>query len=241
MFDNQTLYGALEQFRNQCEVDNRDPKRILSGFCGVAYDTSRKWKVDAMPVGLVRLKLTWLMIYSKILKAPANLNETLLYLSELVAFDILSPRDACELIELGGKDPLSQLYAMLRGERGPALAIVHGRITTEDLRDTYRDALKITQALLTPLAPPESTIPPDLSVAQQKTMPSNTGTVFTAEVNIYDIAAHVGALLPALRAIAGSTPEIRSAFRTSAGQGVVFEVSNLMNALCSERSAQRGV
>jgi hypothetical protein len=113
----------------------------VAKFCGVTVLTVLHWNNEHPPVGFAYLKLLYLLREAGYEPAtPQKAHEASIYVCKLIAFDVLTARDALQLLELETVNESSYIGRIVRGQVSP-LAIKNGSLTLEVLKDMYQTEL----------------------------------------------------------------------------------------------------
>lgn len=213
---------------------------VVGKFVGAAPGTVQDWIKAKQPAKGERLIKLWYFLeaagfqFSEIDDIP-KFNR---YLGHIFSFGLISLDEAMQIC--GVKNPQTALQA-LRGQ--PPM---HPAYSTEELHALYDDGLKDAQALLQNRLKQLQTITRDPPVAPKVPMHEQTQTEDAPVVslptrgnaNIMTAATLLSAALPLVRQLNSErcSPEDRSHLRDLMGDGGIFELSNHLNALCSERA-----
>ena len=155
---------------------------------------------------------------------------------DLYAFGIIDLQTACELF--GVKNPQAA-FRCLRGQEP-----MHPAFTIEELLEAYGEQRNARREEIRSELKPQSPVP---EVPVTKDVPAAKSTSEPTRATIalsppQTLASLLGAALPLARYLESDecTPEVRSKFRSLLGAENLFDLSNLLNALCSERSRKEG-
>jgi hypothetical protein len=246
VFSDKELFEGLQTYRRHGNQQGLSTSQTLAMFCKV------RWKVSIMPKGATRVRLAQFLTHQGLLKPSDTLHATLGYLAELVGFGVLEADDAGTLAGIGGVRPSSQLFVALREECNPPADVLNETASKIELEETYGDQLRACKLLVRVIAqdspsPTQTTTATPTSIEHLDT-PKNTkaieaeperGAVDTS-IDVVAIASMLGALAPYLRLLVSeATPEQRSRFRKLMGDVAVFDISNLLESLCSERARRK--
>lgn len=210
----------------------------VAAFCEVNLDTVQRW-LRGTPANGERLIRLWHLLAllgsdsPELRKLPA-FNR---YLAELLAFGVVSLDEACQI---AGIKNTQSLFKITRGQ--PPM---HPSFNLGELKQLYAPRLQYAKdqvqgggAVSQPAEPPE-TVAPSGSPA----MPSVPDLrQIVQHDNKLVLATLLGAALPLARYLdsPASSAQERSAFRDLVGQENLFDLSNLLNNLCSERARDIG-
>lgn len=211
----------------------------IADSTGSKVTTVADWIFEIQPPVGERLIKLWHFLAALDFESPelATLDEYNRYIGELLTFSVVDISDLQDILSVRNAQTVLQI---LRGQ-SPAAP----KLQLTELKELYHDQLvtKKSECLKkatpyihkrgspTPVSAPEPPAETVKSAEPKAVLPVPiSDTVATA-------AALIGALLPLLRIIASDqiSPATRSKLREYAGNEI-FEGSNLMSALCSERA-----
>jgi hypothetical protein len=153
--------------------------------------------------------------------------------SELVGLDVIGPLRACEIFNTTPDKP-SHVYHILRGAE-----VLKPRYTYVEVETMYGEELQQMRQIIrenlefeaVELPQPEQVEHVQQEVSLPVTVPLNDNPKFM-------LASLIGAMLPLARALQSDrfTPADRSEFRELVSNETLFEVTNLLVSLSSERA-----
>lgn len=216
----------------------------VATFCRVSLDNVRRWKRDkTKPAGESAIRLMYLLREFGVPSPEIeSFNPYARLLGELLSFDVIDAREAQEITGQSGS-ALSQVYLTMRGSN-----VMHPKLTIDELDDLYGEELRTRRKqIVGSLVSDSLDRPGDPDpVEQPLPRPAPLPTVKAAELPLtvtYEpdlsltLASLLGASAPLAKQLNESgTAESRSHFRDLIGAENLFELSNTLNALCSERA-----
>lgn len=213
----------VRAYRGGLEIED------IARFCSSSSLTVNRWITKEHPSAGLRLIKLWHLL-SLVEDSPEmdRLEPLNRYVSELVGFSVIVMTEACDI--LGQKNPQSALYA-LRGQ-----SVMHPRLTLDEVQSLYEE--KLDQAKKT-----WSQKLVSLKRQDQSYIDTELWGTISERPPAMQLATILGAALPLARHLYSDkcSPEDRSYFRTLMGYESMFELSNLLNSLCSERArSQKG-
>lgn len=244
---------VLPRLRDQVERGTVEVEQ-LAVFCKAAPVTIRSWLKGDHPAKGEKLLRLW-HILSLGGDAPEidSLPEVNKFLSRLYAFGIL---DIQEVQLYAGMDSahVGNVYKALRGQ-----PLMRRPIEAAELYAMYEEQLLSAIAAIRPTAPaaqnttddiPETAATPTRAVQQppreipEEIPETETTAIIASATSLLStdpkllLASLLGASAPIAKVLLSNatTAEERSNFREIIGTEVLFELSNTLNALCSERA-----
>ena len=202
---------------------------LVAETTGSTVPTVTGWLADQVPPGERLIKLWHLLAASGIASPELDgLPAFNAYCGKLLMLGVVDVKELQSICHLA--NPQGVLSA-LRGT--PPM---HPQFTVDELQEMYGDEVQIRLRTIIRYDNVESPAPakPAVSeVAEQR-------TVGAAMVTL--TAAHLGAVLPLVRVLNSdeSSAKDRSRLRSLVGNDEMFELSNILNNLCSERARNHG-
>jgi len=228
------IQECLENFRNEISalIAKEDTQWLLSYFKLPDDSLLSLWLSGEKPIkGLRLIKMVFYLYERHFLKIDFSKDEeAIVRIIKILALDTATPREAAD--NVGYKEE-SDLYRVLLGKVNysrislSAMKIFAERYSTA----TSTDEVETTRQTLTAALSP-------ISCTNQEQL--------TIDL-IHTIGSISTCLEPLLKKLVESSPNERQAFRNSLGKdergifqisNVFFRVSDLVNALCSEKSVQ---
>lgn len=247
--DQKTLFGYVQP-RLRDFVTKHDVA-ALCDFIGVVPGTIQTWAKGTHPAQGVNLIRLWHFMAAAEYDSPEmdTLHPYTRYVGELLAHSIITIDDAGELF---GVKTIQSTHQHLRGMHQTA----QPAFQVDELKGLYDEQLqkekqKLRDQLLGitgseetetmvrgPSAP--AVMPEPLAIASEvaPVPPNDLQFARNKEAGIMTLATLLSSALPLARNINSDncTPADRSRLRDLLGEGGVFELSNILNALCSERA-----
>jgi hypothetical protein len=212
-------------------------------FVEAVPSTVMAWAANDRPAQGARLLRLWHLLAAAGYESPEmkTLPPISRYLSELFAYSCINMEEAMQLA--GVKNEQSALLIM-RGSppMNPAMPL-------DELAELYQEQLETAKVALlatlpgAPEAPPSqlTAMPtPQPAVVEPASPPALPGVPVgvTSDSKVYTLATLLGAALPLARGLNSdrSKPADRALLRELMGETGVFELSNILDALCGERA-----
>lgn len=204
---------------------------LVTQVTGSTPKTVTGWLNGQTPNGERLIKL-WHLLAAVGLESPelATLPGFNRYCGELLTFGVITMK---ELQEICHVVKLQSVLRMLRG-----MPSMRPQYSQEELQELYEATLQSRQAEIVPMNQPETgperTAPPDES-------PVSTVSPKDDKLIVY-AASMLKGVLPLVRQLDSehSTPADRSRLRELVGNDDMFDLSNILNHLCSERARNHG-
>lgn len=206
--------------------------QLVCEFVGAAPKTVRRWVANANPAkGENEIRLWHLLLAAGYEFPELEIPEFNFYLAQLHAYSIITFDEVAQLC--GVKNEQTALQIM-RGQ--PPM---HPAVLLEDLKELYDEPLQAARANLQQTLSAADPLPVETMILPQlPTIPMKAvNEVLTFEMLVQVLGDLLSAALPlAELALDSWTPEQRARLRELVGDEAMFELSNNMNALCSERA-----
>lgn len=210
-------------------VDAGLPTWYIAKFCGATVGTVTDWLTTSKANGERLLRLWHILAIagspSPELEEIPELNR---YLSELFALRVISGAEAEEIAGISAVDS-SYVYGTLRGT-----PVQHPKFSVHELRELYDAQLHdAKQAIVDTIA-----AFPASSAKAVAPVVSSPDVRLTGDDYKVTLASLLGAALPLATYLVSdnATPGERSSFRDLVGAETLFELTNTLSALSSERA-----
>lgn len=220
----------------------------LCEFAGVTVGTIEGWAIGRHPANGENLLRLWHFLAAAGYPSPEmkKLDPYAFYVSQLLAYSIINLEEAGQIL---GVKTVQSTHKQLRGEHKPAVPT----FGLEELKVMYDEHLqKAKMKLKEQLAEVEGSQEsptmargpsqgssqherPSSSESRQEPVVSFVGGKDTL---MLELATALSSALPLARYMNSDrcTPADRSYLRDLMGDGGMFEISNILNSLCSERA-----
>lgn len=247
--DQKTLFGLLQP-RLQTYVANNDVA-VLCDFIDVVPTTIQTWAKGTHPAQGVNLIRLWHFMAAVGFDSPEldSLNPYTRYVGELLAYSIIPIDEASQLF---GVRTVQSTHQHLRGMHQIArpafgldelMALYDEQMQKEKqkLREQLSDIPGLQETDTMVRGPSASAAVPEPLVSKTSTAhvpPNELQFARNKDAGIMTLATLLSSALPLARDINSDncTAADRSRLRDLLGEGGVFELSNILNALCSERA-----
>lgn len=196
--------------------------QLIADFCGVSYETALDWTKKREPRGEPLNKL-WHFLDAHGLRVAQteSLNPGVYYLGKLIAFGVLTPEEAMNLLGLDG--PSMYIWRVLQGKIVPS-SIRKGAVTETTLTERYGETMRKAQKEKHDLG----LVPPPSGSA----VPSNDGSYITVA------AAFISGLVPLLTRINEEGEASVKALRAALDDDTFYEVLDGLKAMSGRRAYQ---
>lgn len=200
---------------------------LVATVTGSTVPTVTGWLADQTPPGerLIRL---WHLLAALGLESPelADLPSYNRYCGELLTFGVVDIKELQQICNLANTQGV---LSVLRGT--PPM---RAQFNVVELRELHDEALQARRAELTPVNLSPSDRDRDNTVHEEVRFDGDDLIVFTA--------SKLSSVLPLLRHLESeqATAEERSTLRMLVGNDDMFDLSNILNRLCSERARTHG-
>jgi hypothetical protein len=212
----------------------------VAEFCNVSQETVRRWTENEHPAKGERLIRLWHLLALVGNESPEleTLKPLQRFVSELFAFDVITASQACELLNLKQDKP-SYMYHILRGSE-----VLNPQYDYEGLVARFGNELNDMKQLirehLDDNVEAEKAVRLPEPVIVQPDVPAiapSTDVVFHGDASVL-LASLVSAIRPVADALLDDDTalEARNRFRELVSDETLFEVTNKLNALSSERA-----
>lgn len=244
--DQKTLFKKVQP--RLVDYSRTNDLLAMREFIGVVLPTIEGWASGRHPAKGENLLRLWHFLAAAGFKSPElrALEPYPLYVSELFAYSIISIEEARQLLGIRNNQ---SAYKQMRGELRPAAP----SLKFEELSELYDSQLqeakmKLKQQLVvandsqepsTMARGPSSTTPSAEHHGSENLFPGSSLQFGSSkDSGIITLATMLSSAMPLARYLNSDscTPEHRSRFRDLMGDGNVFEISNILNSLCSERA-----
>lgn len=244
--DQKPLFKVIQLRLN--DFVTRSEPHILCEFIGVVPSTVHAWAKGKHPAQGVNLIRLWHFLAAAGYDSPEmeKLHPYTKYAGELLAYSIVT---IGEVGQIFGVKKVQSTHQHLRGMHQTA----HPAFELDELKALYDEQLqKEKKKLREQLAgaegsqepetmargPAHSTEPTTTAVSMGSVPPTDMLFARNKEAGIMTLATLLSSALPLARNINSDScsPADRSRLRDLLGEGGVFELSNILNALCSERA-----
>lgn len=202
---------------------------LVTNTTGTTTSTVTGWLADQVPPSGERLIKLWHLLEALGLESPelAELPGFNRYCGELLTFGVITMKELQEICELANSQ---SALLMLRGK--PPM---RPQLTVEELYELHDETLQVRRADLFDSSGPDSgQETSDDTSAMSVSIQGGDVVVFTASM--------LGTVLPLVRHLDSdqATPADRSRLRALVGNDDMFDLSNILNHLCSERARDHG-
>ncbi|HZM64430.1 MAG TPA: hypothetical protein VFB59_04825 [Candidatus Saccharimonadales bacterium] len=219
------------------------PVQLVKEFTDTKPDTINDWLVgEQRPIGIRLLKLMHLLAALGIDSPELEENVTPYgaFLGRLVAFKLVTPEQAQAFL---GTGHVQAVYDTAFGHRDPNDAVIKPKQTLEELEKLYSSVLlEAEDALRRKFVREDSPASGQAraSTPSAATPPATEGP--SRDHFLMEAAQRLGAVLPLARYLVSEkcSPEERAFVREHLGEEGMFELSTLINRLCSERANTMG-
>lgn len=220
---------------------------FIAEFCKVTIDTVSTWIKSEHPAKGEKLIRLWHLLALAGSDSPEldQMKPLQHVVSELFAFDVISAEKACEILNLTPDRP-SHMYHILRGRE-----VLKPKYTYEEIIAELGEELELHRTVTreeidrksTPgemISTPVQTIVERMESAEVAAREPSNDATYGGDVKIF-LASMVSAIRPVANALLSDdfTPEDRSKFREMLTDETLFEVTNALNALSSERARNK--
>jgi len=228
-----TLVGRLR--------DARLDTYLVAAFTGGKPTTVTGWVNKNNPPRGLMLNGLQVLLYVLGVESPEFLRVTQYgqYLARLMAFQLVSLEKAQEFIGAGYPQAV---FETIRGERDPydEDVAIRPTISLEELQQRFDGSLTAAEEKLRKRFENPETTPGDIvrdAGGVQQGTPAAMPTMLDHGGLVALIASRIGEVRPLAQYLLDEcSPEDRARVRELLGEEGVFDLSNLFNALCSERA-----